>query len=293
MNKKIETLRQSINDNPNLSMEFKCNVATLTDLLVTTLPQYDYSYLEEILSSIKISKNDKIIGYASYNKESNQLFIDPKKAFDDRIDLQHLFMKKLLSIGTHKEEKPNSLRGFYDGMSEAMTLLVLGDTGVKKQDVLEYHSISLLSKIVDPKILIDAYMTDNITLILENISSYGISDTDFRMLLQDINNISNDMVEENQSFATAQKRMIYMYGTKLETQIKNGTVKEEEIDESFNEFDQNVIHNREELLSVYSGYTFRGVEDLKFNRTHINNTKKRLKENINNEKAPNTEILVK
>lgn len=292
MEEQIKRLRDSLNNNSNLSEEFKWNIATLTDLLVTTLPKYDYSYFEELLSSIKISKSDRIVGYATYNKQNNELFIDPRKAFDDRIDVQHLFMKELLSIGTHKKDKPESLRGFYDGMSESMALLVLGDTGVKKQNVLEYHSISLLSKIVDPEVLIDAYMTDNISLILENLSSYGIADDEFRMLLQDINNISDDMVEENQNFATAQKRMMYMYATKLGTQIKDGTKKEDEIDESFDDLNNSIIHSREELLSVYSGYTFRGVEGLKFNHTHMKNVKDRVKEGIKTEITPDLEKVM-
>ena len=51
MENKIERLRESIKFNPNLTEEFKCNLGTLTDTLVTVFPDYDYSNYERVLSS--------------------------------------------------------------------------------------------------------------------------------------------------------------------------------------------------------------------------------------------------
>ena len=59
MEKKIESLRNSIKQNPNLSEEFKCNLGTLTDTMVTVFPDYDYSNYERILSTLNV-KNDII-----------------------------------------------------------------------------------------------------------------------------------------------------------------------------------------------------------------------------------------
>ena len=59
MEKKIESLRNSIKSNPNLSEEFKCNLGTLTDTMVTVFPEYDYSNYEAVLSSL-IVKDDTV-----------------------------------------------------------------------------------------------------------------------------------------------------------------------------------------------------------------------------------------
>ena len=57
MEKKIESLRNSIKQNPNLSEEFKCNLGTLTDTMVTVFPNYDYSNYESVLRNLNIKNN--------------------------------------------------------------------------------------------------------------------------------------------------------------------------------------------------------------------------------------------
>ena len=96
MEKKIESLRNSIKANPNLSEEFKCNLGTLTDTMVTVFPNYDYSNYERVLGSLRV-EDDTLIGtYATYNKNTNSVGINTSKIFEDRIDLQHLFLNNLV-----------------------------------------------------------------------------------------------------------------------------------------------------------------------------------------------------
>ncbi len=129
MDKKIERLEKAINKNKNLSDKFKENFVTLINLLVTNLPEYDYSYFEEILSNLNIKDDEEMIDYSSYDKETNILKLNRKKILEDRIDVEHLFLKKVLSIGTHKEAKEDSLKQFYDSISSAMAQFIIGNEG--------------------------------------------------------------------------------------------------------------------------------------------------------------------
>jgi hypothetical protein len=99
---KITRLRKAINSNPNITKEVKDNIITLTDVFVTTYSKYDYSYFENILSTIKITKDDNIPGYKSY--EPNTLTLNIKKITEDGIDLQYLILQSILEICTHKYE---------------------------------------------------------------------------------------------------------------------------------------------------------------------------------------------
>ena len=62
MENKIERLRESIKSNSNLTEEFKCNLGTLTDTLVTVFPDYDYSNYERMLSSLSVHNDDSVSG---------------------------------------------------------------------------------------------------------------------------------------------------------------------------------------------------------------------------------------
>lgn len=128
MKEKIEKLSKSIRKNKNLSTEFKENFVTLISLLVTNLPDYDYSYFEEILSTLQVDEDNEINDYSSYEEDTNKLKLNKKKILGDNIDLEHLFLKKILSIGTHKE-KDKKLREFYDGLSSSMAQFIIGNEG--------------------------------------------------------------------------------------------------------------------------------------------------------------------
>ena len=148
----------------------------------------------DILSTLVILKNDKLDDYSAYNKDSNELSINTKKVFEDRIDLQHLFMQKMLSISTHKEEKSNQMNGFFKGMTESITSLINVDESGKKLNPLESLGVSIFSKIVSPKTLIDSYMNDDLSLLLIELESLGIPSIDFNVAMDRFNNVNTDFL---------------------------------------------------------------------------------------------------
>ena len=96
----MEELRNRIKENQNISDELKCNIATLTDALTTVFPDYDYSNLGDILSTLVILKNDKLDDYSAYNKDSNELSINTKKVFEDRISSTFVYAENVINFNS-------------------------------------------------------------------------------------------------------------------------------------------------------------------------------------------------
>ena len=98
MEDNIKYLRNCIKENNNFGEPFKCNVATLTDELAMLYPQYDYKNLGFKLSNLNVTIDNSIENYSIYDDKNNCLKLNIGKIFEDRIDLQHLFLNEMLLI---------------------------------------------------------------------------------------------------------------------------------------------------------------------------------------------------
>ena len=262
MENKIERLRESIKSNPNLTEEFKCNLGTLTDTLVTVFPDYDYSNYERVLSSLSVHNDDSIDGYSSYNSETNSIVLNTSKIFEDRIDLQHLFLNNILSIGSNNQNK--SLDGFNKGLTEVISSTINNDESMKKLNVLESLSMSIFSKIVTPQVLLDSYMNNDIGSLVVELEGMGIGKDEFDKLLECLSNMGSKDV--NSSFADAEVLMVSMFSKKTDSRLKNGTISYEDISREYDDFGDFLIFSRSELVSMYTHHDFSnlvGFENVK------------------------------
>lgn len=262
MENKIERLRESIKSNPNLTEEFKCNLGTLTDTLVTVFPDYDYSNYERVLSSLSVHNDDSIDGYSSYNSETNSIVLNTSKIFEDRIDLQHLFLNNILSIGSNNQNK--SLDGFNKGLTEVISSTINNDESMKKLNVLESLSMSIFSKIVTPQVLLDSYMNNDIGSLVVELEGMGIGKDEFDKLLECLSNMGSKDV--NSSFADAEVLMVSMFSKKTDSRLKNGTISYEDISREYDDFGDFLIFSRSELVSMYPHHDFSnlvGFENVK------------------------------
>lgn len=269
----MEELRKRIKENQNISDELKCNIATLTDALTTVFPDYDYSNLGDILSTLVILKNDKLDDYSAYNKDSNELSINTRKVFEDRIDLQHLFMQKMLSISTHKEEKSNQMNGFFKGMTESITSLVNVDESGKKLNPLESLGVSIFSKIVSPKTLIDSYMNDDLSLLLIELESLGIPSIDFNVAMDAFNNANTD-------FLGLEKALNLMFEKRMSFGVKSGIINEDNLDKIYADFSEMLVTNKAELISLYPLHDFSKMGSLEPIKEEVNLSISRVERNI-------------
>lgn len=269
MEKKIESLRNSIKSNPNLSEEFKCNLGTLTDTMVTVFPEYDYSNYESVLSTLSIKNDSSLDSYSSYNKEENVLSLNTSKVFEDRIDLQHLFLNNLIKMGSGMNNVNPELNGFVIGLTEVISSTMNSDESMKKLNVLESTGMRLFSKIVSPETLLNAYMTGDMGSVVVELEGLGIEKDEFTKLLNGFNNL------QGSGFSNLECLVTNMFGKVVDSKLKNGVITEEEIREEYEDFSDMLIHSKSELISMYPHHDFSSLNEFE-------NVKKTLDEVIVN-----------
>lgn len=257
MEEKIEQLRNSIKSNTNLTEEFKCNLGTLSDTLVTVFPMYDYSNFSNILSKLNIKMNIDIPTYTKYDKDELTLYINTEKCFEDRIDLQHLFLNELLKISTNKYDNNPELNGYDTGLTEVISSTINNDESMKKLNVLENILMSILSKIISPDILLNSYMNNDYSSVILELESIGVERNEFTELVSAYNN--------SKDFSKAENIMINMFSKKIEKNIENGVITKEDINEEYSDFEAMLIYSNSELVSIYPHQDFSSV--------NINNVK--------------------
>lgn len=252
MEEKIEKLRNAIKANPNLSEEFKCNVGTLTDLIVTVFPDFDYSNMESLLTNLKVGSNETILSYSSYDRESNTLSFNTERIFDDRIDMQHLFLNEILKNGTRTTL---GYEGFKDGVTETISSVINEDTSMKKLNPLYNVLIVIFSEIVDPSILLASYMNGSVVDVIAYLDSIGISKQEFDNLATSFNELdSNDT-----AFTNAEVQMIDMYRKVVSNKLESGVITKEDISSEFDKFSESLISSRSLLISLYPHHDFSNV----------------------------------
>lgn len=254
MEEKIEELRNSIKSNTNLTEEFKCNLGTLSDTLVTVFPMYDYSNFNNVLSTLNIKMNNELESYSNYNTNDNTLYINTDKCFIDRIDLQHLFLNELLKISTRKYENNPELNGFDIGLTEIISSTINNDESMKKQNVLESTLMSIFSKIVSADTLLTSYMNNDYSGIVLELESIGVEKFEFDELIRAFNNASD--------FAKAENIMTNMYSKKVEKSIENGVIAMEDINYEYSNYEAMLIYSNSELSAMYPHHDFTMIKDL-------------------------------
>lgn len=254
MEEKIEELRNSIKSNTNLTEEFKCNLGTLSDTLVTVFPMYDYSNFNKVLSTLNIKMNNELESYSNYNTNDNTLYINTDKCFIDRIDLQHLFLNELLKISTRKYENNPELNGFDIGLTEIISSTINNDESMKKQNVLGSTLMSIFSKIVSADTLLTSYMNNDYSGIVLELESIGVEKFEFDELIRAFNNASD--------FAKAENIMTNMYSKKVEKSIENGVITKEDINYEYSNYEAMLIYSNSELSAMYPHHDFTVIKDL-------------------------------
>ena len=278
MEKKIESLRNSIKANPNLSEEFKCNLGTLTDTMVTVFPNYDYSNYERVLSTLGIKNDSSLDSYSSYNKDENMLSLNTSKVFEDRIDLQHLFLNNLVRMGSGVSDVNPELEGFITGLTEVISSTMNNDESMKKLNVLENIGMNIFSKIISPETLLNAYMMGDMGSVVVELEGLGIEKEEFTKLLDCFNHL------EGTGFANLECLMTNMFSKVVDSKLKSGAITEEEISSEYDDFSDMLIYSKSELISMYPHHDFSSLNGFE-------NVKKTLDEVIVNTETKEVEFV--
>lgn len=274
----IDKLRESIKNNTNLSEEFKCNLANLTDTIVTIFPEYDYFKLDNMLKNLNFVLDNEIDTYSLYDKNSNIIKLNTDKIFEDRIDMQHLILDEILLRSSGIEN--DALEGFNIGITEAVSSTMNSDESMAKLNPLQYSLISLFSKIVDGKTIIDAYMNGDIANLAFELESFGVGNEEFVNLVTTFNKVNT----EDDSFVNAELMMIDMYNKKVNHELKNGLITYDDIGNKYEDFRNMLVFKRSDLICLYPHHDFSYLTCFESVQDHLDtailNTENLKEENI-------------
>ncbi len=256
---KIEVLREKIASNKNMDDAFKKNVVTLTDTLVTVFPDYDFETYD-FLSPLRIESDNSMDYYTNYNKDENLLKINIDRCFTDRIDIQHLFLTEMILISTDAYSKSEDFNGFNRGMAEEIATIINPDESMKKLNPLSSTLVAAFSKVVDPSVLLSAYMNNDLSEIAFNLEAMGINTEQYMQFIGYLGLLDNEKYKN--VFSDCEKLLIDMYTKKTEYKLDNNLMTDEQIGDAFDDFSSMLITSRSELISLYPHHDFRNVNGL-------------------------------
>ncbi len=256
---KIEVLREKIASNKNMDDAFKKNIVTLTDTLVTVFPDYDFETYD-FLSTLRIESDKNMDSYTNYNKDENLLKINIDRCFTDRIDIQHLFLTEMILISTDAYSKSEDFNGFNRGMAEEIATIINPDESMKKLNPLSSTLVAAFSKVVDPSVLLSAYMNNDLSEIAFNLEAMGINTEQYMQFIGYLGLLDNEKYKN--VFSDCEKLLIDMYVKKTEYKLDNNLMTDEQLGDAFDDFSSMLITSRSELISLYPHHDFRNVNGL-------------------------------
>lgn len=256
---KIEVLREKITSNKNMDDAFKKNIVTLTDTLVTVFPDYDFKAYD-FLSTLRIESDNNMDSYTNYNKDENLLKINIDRCFTDRIDIQHLFLTEMILISTDAYSKSEDFNGFNRGVAEEIATIINPDESMKKLNPLSSTLVAAFSKVVDPSVLLSAYMNNDLSEIAFNLEAMGINTEQYMQFIGYLGLLDNEKYKN--VFSDCEKLLIDMYTKKTEYKLDNNLMTDEQLGDAFDDFSSMLITSRSELISLYPHHDFRNVNGL-------------------------------
>jgi len=186
--------------------------------------------------------------------------------FEDRIDLQHLFLNNLVRMGSGVQNANSALDGYLTGLTEVIASTMNSDESMKKLNVLESIGVRIFSKIVSPEVMLNSYMTGDMGSVVVELESLGIEKEEFNKLLDAFNKMGDTSIKENSSFSDAECLMTNMFSKVVNFKLSSGIITEEEIKDEYDEFSSMIIFGKSELISMYPHHDFSnlvGFENVK------------------------------
>ena len=158
-------------------------------------------------------------------------------------------------------------------MTESITSLINVDESGKKLNPLESLGVSIFSKIVSPKTLIDSYMNDDLSLLLIELESLGIPSIDFNVAMDRFNNVNTD-------FLGLEKALNLMFEKRMSFGVKSGIINEDNLDKIYTDFSEMLVTNKAELISLYPLHDFSKMGSLEPIKEEVNLSISRIERNI-------------
>ena len=253
MEEKKDRLINAVRNNQNIAEELKGNIETLAELIVANFPDYDYSNLQSVLSSLKIEFSDEIDAYSLYDREDNKICINTDLLSRNGVDFQHWFLGEMLKAST---KIATGYEGYQNAVTSEIISLINMDEGRGALDPEGRELISIFSGIVDPSIIIGAYINGSVVDVITYLDSVGVPKQDFDAFASSL----NELHTSNTAFTTAETQLIEMYRKVISTKMVNGELDRNQASKTFAEFSTRLWYHRSKLISLYEHHDFSNLE---------------------------------
>ncbi len=176
----LKSVLDAVDNNKSITSDFKDNIKELITILNTFFPMVDLTNLKNRLENIKIVSSSKLVtkDIMDYHPVDNELCFNLEELKKD-YDVKHVLMNALIRIATSHDQtfgfdQNDKLKALNMGYTEILTNFVVGN----KKDSLyddEVIATNLISNIVGPDILFQAYFTNNPNSLVNTLVNNNIS----------------------------------------------------------------------------------------------------------------------
>lgn len=168
----VETIKNTLNTNQNITPEVKENLLELIEIFNKKFPDIDLNNLNERLKTLVIRRESMFLVKVpcQYNPHTNEILINLGRF--ENSDAKHWLMHSLLGVITAKDNyygfnnEDDTLVALNDGYTEIMTNYLVGD--VENNFFFDEIVITnLISKAIGEDTLFDAYFSNDSKKVLD------------------------------------------------------------------------------------------------------------------------------
>ena len=169
----LDSIKESINSNPNLDNTIKTKLFELIIIFNNKFPNIKLNKFNELVKTVKIGRIGKYetLGTSFYNVQENEMLFSPNRLEKIDYNLDNLFMKIILSMitsngtysGFNSDPSLNALNSAYE---EILANYLVGSSEVSDQEE-EMIITNIVGHIIGVDKLFDAYFSNNGKMILD------------------------------------------------------------------------------------------------------------------------------
>ena len=168
----VETIKNTLNENQNVTPEVRENLMELIELFNKKFPDIDLKNLNERLKSLIIRRESMFLVKlpCQYNPHTNEVLINLGRF--EECDSRHWMMHCLLGVITAKDNhygfnnEDDKLVALNEGYTEILTNYLVGDI----EDSFYFDEViitNLISKIIGEDVLFDAYFSNDANKVID------------------------------------------------------------------------------------------------------------------------------
>lgn len=177
----LENIRQSLDNNLNLSKELKANLFELIVIFNNKYPKVDLSNLNNRIKTFKIEKCDKFLNndVSMYDFKKNILYLNTRE-IEKPYDVKHILMFELLNIITSNNfqmgfDTDGRFEALNIGYTEVLANSLVGNSGSLLVYPDEAIMANLISVVIGADTMFDAYINNDSKVILNKIVEAGVN----------------------------------------------------------------------------------------------------------------------